>query len=117
MHERFPGRRLVAVFEPRSATSRRAVFQEEYARAFSEADVIFVAQPFDQSKLKETDRFSTDKLIRDLRQKGKVAETAQDVPGLVSKMASLTQPKDVILIMSNGGFDGIYQKLFTQLQA
>jgi UDP-N-acetylmuramate: L-alanyl-gamma-D-glutamyl-meso-diaminopimelate ligase len=117
MHERFPGRRVVAVFEPRSATSRRAVFQEDYARAFSEADVIFVAQPFDQSKLKETDRFSTDKLIRDLRQKGKVAETAEDVPGLVSKMASLTRPKDVILVMSNGGFDGIYQKLFTELQA
>lgn len=116
MRERFPGRRVIAVFEPRSATSRRSVFQEDYARAFMPADVVFVAQPFDQSKLKEDDRFSTDKLIETLRKNGKVAETATDVPGLLSKMAALIKPKDVILIMSNGGFDGIYQKLFTQLQ-
>ncbi len=116
MHERFPGRRVVAVFEPRSATSRRSVFQEDYARAFSSADVVFVAQPFDQSRLKEDERFSTDKLIASLRQNGKIAETAADVPGLLSKMTPLIQPKDVILIMSNGGFDGIYQKLFTELK-
>lgn len=117
MRERFPGRRVLAVFEPRSATSRRSVFQDDYARAFSAADLIFVAQPFDQSKIKEGDRFSTDQLIAELRQKGKIAETAADVPGLLSKMAPLTKPKDVILIMSNGGFDGIYQKLFSQLKA
>jgi UDP-N-acetylmuramate: L-alanyl-gamma-D-glutamyl-meso-diaminopimelate ligase len=115
MKERFPGRRVLAVFEPRSATSRRSVFQEDYARAFSSADVIFVAQPFDQAKIQETDRFSTDKLIQDLRGKGKIAETAADVPGLLSKMVVTAQPKDVILIMSNGGFDGIYQKLLAQL--
>lgn len=117
MRERFPGRRVIAVFEPRSATSRRSVFQEDYARAFSSADVIFVAQPFDQSKIQESDRFSTDKLIEGLRAKGKIAESAADVPGLLSKMAPLTKPKDVILIMSNGGFDGIYQKLMSQLRA
>lgn len=115
MKERFPGRRVLAVFEPRSATSRRSVFQEDYARAFLNADVIFVAQPFDQGKIQETDRFSTDRLIADLRGKGKIAETAPDVAGLLSKMIPIAQPKDVILIMSNGGFDGIYQKLLAQL--
>lgn len=115
MRERFPGRRLLAVFEPRSATSRRNVFQEDYLSAFSEADVIFVAQPFDQSKIKEEERFSTDRLIQDLRKRGKIAETAPDVAGLLSRMTTLTRPKDVILIMSNGGFDGIYQKLLQQL--
>jgi len=117
MRERFPGRRLIAVFEPRSATSRRSVFQEDYLRAFSSADVIFMAQPYDQSKISEGDRFSTDRLIMELRQKGKVAETAPDVPGLLAGMTALTKPKDVILIMSNGGFDGIYQKLFEMLKA
>lgn len=115
MKERFPDSRVLAVFEPRSATSRRSVFQEDYAKAFSSADLVFIAQPFDQSKLKEDDRFSTDKLISDLRAKGLVAETAPDVLGLLSKMVPLTKPKDVILIMSNGGFDGIYQKLLAQL--
>lgn len=115
MKERFPDRRLLAVFEPRSATSRRSVFQEDYARAFLPADVVFVAQPFDQSKIQEGDRFSTDRLISDLKKSGKIAETAADVPGLLSRMTSLAKPKDVILIMSNGGFDGIYQKLFKEL--
>lgn len=117
MRERFPDGRLLAVFEPRSATSRRKVFQEEYARAFSVADMIFVAQPYDQSRIAETDRFSTDQLIADLRAKGKTAETATDVDGLLAKVAPLLRPNDVLLIMSNGGFDGIYEKLFARLKA
>lgn len=115
MRERFPDRRVLAVFEPRSATSRRNVFQEDYARAFRHADLIFVAQPFDQSKIQEGERFSTDRLIEDLREHGREAETATDVAGLLAKMVPLTKPNDVILIMSNGGFDGIYQKLLAQL--
>jgi UDP-N-acetylmuramate: L-alanyl-gamma-D-glutamyl-meso-diaminopimelate ligase len=79
------------------------------------ADVIFMAQPFDQSKIAENDRFSTDRLIAGLKKEGKIAETAADVPGLLSRMTSVARPKDVILIMSNGGFDGIYQKLFKEL--
>ncbi len=117
MKERFPGRRVLAVFEPRSATSRRNVFQSDYARAFTSADAVFVAQPFDQSKINEEERFSTDQLIADLRKSGRIAETAADVPGLLARMTSVARPKDVILIMSNGGFDGIYQKLFKELGA
>ncbi len=115
MRERFPTRRVIAVFEPRSATSRRKVFQNEYAAAFAKADAIFMAQPFDQSKIAEQDRFSTDELLAALRTKGKTAETAADVNGLVDKMRGYARPNDVILIMSNGGFDGIYQKLLSQL--
>ncbi len=115
MRERFPDRRLLAVFEPRSATSRRRVFQEDYVRALAQADLIFVAQPYDQSKIAETDRFSTGELIDHLRLRGKIAESGQDVNGLLSKMVPYAQPKDVVLIMSNGGFDGIYEKLFAQL--
>lgn len=117
MRERFPGRRLLAVFEPRSATSRRKIFQAEYARAFSSADVIFVAQPFDQSKIAEADRFSTDELIATLRKNGKTAETGADAQELVTKLGPLARPKDVILVMSNGGFDGIYERLFAQLKS
>lgn len=117
MRERYPGRRIIGVFEPRSATSRRKVFQAEYAKAFAHADAVFIAQPFDQSKIDAADRFSTDELIAVLRKKGKLAETAPDVPGLLSKLTAAARPNDVILIMSNGGFDGIYQKLFAGLGA
>ena len=116
MRERFPGRRLVAVFEPRSATSRRKVFQDDYARAFRSADLIYIAQPFDQTKIDPANRFSTDELIQDLRRNGKTAESGVDTVDLLSKMAPSLRPKDVVLIMSNGGFDGIYQKLFAQLK-
>ncbi len=115
MRERFQSRRLVAVFEPRSATSRRKVFQEEYLRAFSGADLIFMAQPFDQSKIAENDRFSTDQLIYDLKRQGLTAESAPDAQSLLTKLVLAVRPGDVILIMSNGGFDGIYQKLLTAL--
>lgn len=116
MRERFPGRRVLAVFEPRSATSRRKVFQADYARAFSQADAVFVAQPFDQSKINEQDRFSTDQLIGDLRALKLHADSAPNVDGLVEKMGAYARPKDVILIMSNGGFDGIYQKMLSRLK-
>ena len=115
MRERYPNARVLAVFEPRSATSRRGVFQQDYARALALADASFVAQPFDQTKLAEDNRFSTDRLVADLQARGRHAATAPDVPGLVSKLATFARAGDVILVMSNGGFDGIYQKLFTQL--
>lgn len=115
LKERFPGRRLFAVFEPRSATSRRKVFQDDYAKAFQSADLIFAAQPFDQTKISEDNRFSTDELIGALRKSGKIAETATNVDGLVEAMGKHAKSGDVILVMSNGGFDGIYDKLLKRL--
>lgn len=116
MRERFPGRRIVAVFEPRSATSRRKVFQNEYAKAFRSADLVYIAQPFDQSKIDAKDRFSTDELIQDLRQHGKTADSGTNADGILAKMVPALKPKDVILVMSNGGFDNIYQKLLASLK-
>lgn len=116
MRERFLGRRLVAVFEPRSATSRRKVFQDDYARAFRTADLTFIAQPFDQSKIDPANRFSTDELIGSLREHGKLAESGVDTEDLLRKMSPQLKSGDVVLIMSNGGFDGIYQKLFAHLR-
>jgi UDP-N-acetylmuramate: L-alanyl-gamma-D-glutamyl-meso-diaminopimelate ligase len=115
MRERFPGRRLVAVFEPRSATSRRRIFQKDYARALGRADLIYLAKPYDQSKIAETDRFSTEELINDLNEGGKQAFMAAGADGILDKMLPLIHPDDVILIMSNGGFEGIYQKLLSRL--
>jgi len=115
MRERFPGRRIVAVFEPRSATSRRNVFQQDYARAFEGADVTLMAQPYDTSKIPEGERFSTDLVIDHLVKQKRQAFSAPDVAGLLTKLKVELQPKDVVLIMSNGGFDGIYQKLLSLL--
>src|SRR6185369_2277830 len=64
---KYPGRRLVTVFEPRSATSRRKVFQKDYGDAFKEADVVFIAVPYDQTKIAASDQFSSSQLVDDLK--------------------------------------------------
>jgi UDP-N-acetylmuramate: L-alanyl-gamma-D-glutamyl-meso-diaminopimelate ligase len=109
------GSRLICLFEPRSATSRRKYFQKDYVDAFQAGDVIILAQAFDQTKISETDRFSTAELVQDLKTSGKDAHELPDVDSIVKKVKALTKKGDVILIMSNGGFGGIYQKLLSNL--
>ncbi|MFZ3229203.1 MAG: UDP-N-acetylmuramate:L-alanyl-gamma-D-glutamyl-meso-diaminopimelate ligase [Pseudobdellovibrio sp.] len=112
---RYKGRKVFSVFEPRSATSRRKVFQKDYADAFQIADEIILAEAFDQAKITESDRFSVGELIADLHKVGKTANSFHTADQIVAFLKSKAKTGDVILIMSNGGFDGIYQKLMTAL--
>jgi UDP-N-acetylmuramate: L-alanyl-gamma-D-glutamyl-meso-diaminopimelate ligase len=107
--------RLICLFEPRSATSRRKVFQKDYVEAFRAADMAIIAKAFDQSKISQEERFSTDELVRDMKEKGQNAQEFNSADEIVSYLKTEAQKGDVILIMSNGGFDGIYQKLTTAL--
>ncbi len=113
---KYPERKLLAVFEPRSATSRRKVFQKEYVEAFRQCDETLLAQAFDQSKIDREDRFSTDELISDLQAAGKSAHAFADADAIVRELAKTSKSGDLILIMSNGGFDNIYTKLLTALR-
>ncbi|MGE3387137.1 MAG: UDP-N-acetylmuramate:L-alanyl-gamma-D-glutamyl-meso-diaminopimelate ligase [Bdellovibrionales bacterium] len=115
IRERYPSRRVLAVFEPRSATSRRKVFQRDYVEAFSRADASFIAEAFDQSKIQEDERFSSDQLVQDLKKKGVNAHLGANVDQLVQQIRQTARKGDVLLIMSNGGFGGIYQKLLAAL--
>lgn len=111
LKEQFPKGKLLAVFEPRSATSRRKVFQKDYAEAFLGADVSIIAEAFDQSRIPETDRFSSQELVDDLsRQKAK-AFLGSSKESIISLIASHAEPGDTVLLMSNGGFGGIYADL------
>lgn len=112
---KYPQRKIWAVFEPRSATSRRKVFQKDYARAFQMADETLIAEAFDQSKIVEADRFSSQELIADIRAHGQKAKVYGKVDEIVKDIASGAKSGDLVLIMSNGGFDGIYQKLLASL--
>lgn len=112
---RYAGRKVFAVFEPRSATSRRKVFQKDYVQAFQVADEIILAEAFDQAKISEADRFSVAELVQDLKTSGKSALAFHTADEIVKSLKSEAKSSDVILIMSNGGFDGIYQKLLTAL--
>jgi UDP-N-acetylmuramate: L-alanyl-gamma-D-glutamyl-meso-diaminopimelate ligase len=117
VQQRYPKSRVYSVFEARSATSRRNVFQNEYADALGIAHAVVMPQPFNQSSIPEDQRFSSDKLIGELKAKGVDATLENDVDGIVATLKKKAKPGDVILIMSNGGFGGIYEKLLKTLEA
>jgi UDP-N-acetylmuramate: L-alanyl-gamma-D-glutamyl-meso-diaminopimelate ligase len=107
----YPGRRLVAVFEPRTNTSRRAIFQEPYAQAFEAADLIVLREPPDHWKAPEGDRFSSAQLAADLTAQSKQAFAFPDTDHLFEGLLPLLQTGDVVLIMSNGDFDHLVPRL------
>ncbi len=111
-----PGRRIVAIFEPRSATSCRRVFQEAFAHAFSNADRVVVAGVY-RSTLDESIRLSPERLVEDLRQNGQRADFIPGVDAIVERVSAEASPGDLIVVMSNGGFGGIHGKLLASLGA
>ena len=113
---KFPDKRLVAVFEPRSATSRRKIFQQEYVQAFCEADATFIASPYDQSKIPSDQQFSSEQLVADIQALGKRANVFAEIERGVSDIAKSSGPGDLIAVMSNGGFGGFIPKLLKALE-
>lgn len=117
IQNKYKNRKVFSVFEPRSATSRRKVFQKDYVEAFSGAQEILIASAFDQGKISTEDRFSAEELINDLLKLGKSSKLFNSADQIVEDLGNRTQKNDVILIMSNGGFDGIYDKLISKLKS
>jgi UDP-N-acetylmuramate: L-alanyl-gamma-D-glutamyl-meso-diaminopimelate ligase len=109
-----PDRRIWAVFEPRSASSCRRVFQEDFARAFSGADEVVVASVF-RSSLPEAERLSEGQLIEDLKDAGVAARHLPSVEAIVSAVADEARAGDLVVVMSNGGFGGIHRRLLEAL--
>lgn len=109
--QRFSESRSIAFFEPRSATSRRSIFQKDYVKAFKDVDVVFIKEAFNQVKIPEAERFSSQALVDDLKNEGVEAYFFSDLDDLLTEKSSYFQKGDRILIMSNGAFDGIYKKL------
>jgi UDP-N-acetylmuramate: L-alanyl-gamma-D-glutamyl-meso-diaminopimelate ligase len=108
---RYPKSTLVAVFEPRTNTSRRSLFQERYAESFQGADQVVLVPPFDPGKIPEQERFDSARLVAALKERGQQAELRQNADAVVEMLADLLQDGDVVLVMSNGAFDDIHQKL------
>jgi len=112
----YPDRKLWAVFEPRSASSCRRVFQDDFARAFGAADEVVIAGVF-RSTLPEAERLSADQLVQDLEHAGRRARHIATVDDIVSTVAAEARMGDLVVLMSNGGFGGIHQKLLQALAA
>jgi UDP-N-acetylmuramate: L-alanyl-gamma-D-glutamyl-meso-diaminopimelate ligase len=112
---RWPGRRLWAVFEPRSFTARSKTFQQEMPEALREADRVVLAAVFSSDRLSPEQELSEEKVIDDLRQRGVEAWFLPTVDGIVAHLVTHIAEGDVVLVMSNGGFGGLHQKLLEAL--
>jgi len=114
---RYKGKRLIAVFEPRSWSSRLAVFQKNYEKAFSYADYVIVAGVYNTSKASELGKvLDTEELVKDIALTGKPSFSFPDADSIVEHLAPELNKGDVVAIMSNGGFGGIHDKILQFLK-
>jgi UDP-N-acetylmuramate: L-alanyl-gamma-D-glutamyl-meso-diaminopimelate ligase len=111
-----PHRRIWAIFEPRSATSCRRVFQSDFARALGRADRVILPAVF-RSNLPESERLSAEAIIQDLKREGVDADYIPQTDDIVRTVARQAREGDLVIVMSNGGFDNIHQKLLDALAA
>jgi UDP-N-acetylmuramate: L-alanyl-gamma-D-glutamyl-meso-diaminopimelate ligase len=109
-----PAARIWAVFEPRSASSCRAVFQDDFARAFGGADEVIIAPVF-RSSLPDDQRLSVARLVHDLSKGGRSARAAASVDEIIRTVTEESASGDLVVLMSNGGFGGVHRKLLQAL--
>lgn len=117
LRSRYPGSRLWAVLEPRSNTLRRNVFQHELARSLSLADEVVIASVFKSEAIPEHERLDLPAVAAQLSKQGKRARVVPTVDGIVQLIAPELRAGDVVAILSNGGFGGIYEKLPERLRS
>jgi len=116
VRERHPHARVWAVFEPRSQTCRRKIFEPAFIQSFDPADVILIARVYGASHLAPAETLSPDRVAEGIRARGKRAFTFASTEEIVSFVASEARPGDQVVIMSNGGFDNIHVKLLERLR-
>jgi UDP-N-acetylmuramate: L-alanyl-gamma-D-glutamyl-meso-diaminopimelate ligase len=114
---KYTGRRLVAVFEPRSWSSRLAVFQEHYSKAFSYADYVIIAGVYNTAKASELGKvLDVSELVERIALQGKPSYSFPDADSIVTHLVPELREGDVVAIMSNGGFGGIHSKILDRIK-
>ena len=115
LRARYAESRLWAIFEPRSNTTRRAVFQHELPKSFGQADGVFLSRVARLEQIPERERLNPERVVADIAATGKPAFYAPSVDEIIEKLKPLVKSGDVVVVFSNGGFDGIHQKLLERL--
>jgi len=115
MRRRFDGARLWAVFEPRSNTTRRNIFQQELPDALSEADAVCVSAVENPGKVAVEERLDPEQVMASLKEKGVPAFYESGADSIVDRLKEESREGDVVIVLSNGGFDGIHEKLLQAL--
>ena len=116
LRHRYPGHRLWAIFEPRSNTTRRAVFQQQLPDALQLADGVFISQVAALEQIPEGERLNPEAVVEAIKASGRVAFYEPDADSIVKRLLPLLEPEDVVTVFSNGGFDRIHEKLLARLR-
>jgi UDP-N-acetylmuramate: L-alanyl-gamma-D-glutamyl-meso-diaminopimelate ligase len=117
LRARYPESRLWVVLEPRSNTMRRNVLQDALAHSLALADQVVVAAVFKSEAIPEAERLDLNRVVGDIQKQGKPARILADADAIVNTIAPELRERDVVAILSNGGFGGIYEKLPQRLRA
>jgi UDP-N-acetylmuramate: L-alanyl-gamma-D-glutamyl-meso-diaminopimelate ligase len=117
IRQKYAGRRVVAVFEPRSYTAQRREFQNDYVKAFGGADEVILSGMFHPERYTKETAIDLRQMVSDLIAAGKGARNLKDADEIVTDLTPRLKKGDVVLVMSNGGFGGIHQKLLDALDA
>lgn len=115
LKRRYSTGKMCAVFEPRSNTTRRNIFQKDLPLALGAAEICILAHIADPHKVPEPDRLNVQQVLDDIARMGRQAFLEPDVDAIVKKAISLVEPGDTIVVFSNGGFGGIHEKLLEAL--
>lgn len=113
----WPKNRLIVAFEPRTNSSRRAIFQNDYAQAFGLADHILIREHIPLESIPLHEQFSSAKLAEDLRAQGQSAQAYPNTEAILDALTQSCRSGDIVVILSNGGFDGIHARLLDRLAA
>jgi UDP-N-acetylmuramate: L-alanyl-gamma-D-glutamyl-meso-diaminopimelate ligase len=116
LRTRYPSARLWAIFEPRSNTLRRKVLQKDLIASLSLADQVVITPIFKPEAVPENERLTTASVVNGIKRGGKPARELADADAIVEAVAPDLQSGDVVAILSNGGFGGIYEKLPRKLE-
>jgi len=113
---RYPHHRLWAIFEPRSNTTRRAVFQHELPNALKLADGVFISEVAKLEQIPEEERLNPEAVVETIAKFGKPAFYERDADAIVERITPLLKENDIVAVFSNGGFDNIHAKLLQKLK-
>jgi len=116
LRNRYRRHRLWAVFEPRSNTTRRAVFQQQLPDAFQFADGLFISQVARLEQIPEDERLKPEGVVAAIAKTGRPAFYERNADAIVDRIVPMLRPKDVVVVFSNGGFDNIHEKLLGRLR-
>src|SRR5881409_381181 len=117
LRHRYRGSRLWAVFEPRSNTTRRAVFQQQLPDALKLADGVFIAQVAKLEQIPEEERLNPEAVVAAIAKAGRPAFYERNADTIVDRIVPMLRPNDVVAVFSNGGFDNIHEKLLARLKS